>query len=180
MNKVNILNKIESSTCKFTTDTKLLLMFFHRQNPMHGQGAFTHGFARSTKVMSVSGSEANVQFSSKQPVFYFYFDPENKSLNTQSPTWFTSVTSPNEFLLFKFENKKVKNSRGVTIISANTYEDVQGIDDMYKSSFKFKRLAKGIYDIYFEKPLAPGEYGFMYAGATATMAAQVRGYMILE
>lgn len=130
--------------------------------------AFTHGFAKSTKVMSVSGSEANVQFPSKQPVFYFYFDPEQKSLNAQAPTWFASVTSPNEFLLIKFENKKVKNSRAVTTASANAYEDAQGIDDMYKTSFKFKRLEKGIYEIYFEKPIVSGEYGFMYAGATAT------------
>lgn len=130
--------------------------------------AFTHGFAKSTKVMSVSGSEANVQFHSKQPVFYFYFDPEHKSLNAQAPTWFASVTSPNEFLLIKFENKKVKNSRAVTTASANAYEDAQGIDDMYKTSFKFKRLEKGVYEIYFENPLASGEYGFMYAGATAT------------
>lgn len=130
--------------------------------------AFTHGFAKSTKVMSVSGSEANVQFRAKQPVFYFYFDPEHRSLNAQAPTWFASVTSPNEFLLIRFENKKVKNSRAVTTASANAYEDAQGIDDMYKTSFKFKRLEKGVYEIYFDKPLVSGEYGFMYAGATAT------------
>ncbi|PVD52936.1 hypothetical protein DC498_06085 [Terrimonas sp.] len=130
--------------------------------------ALSYGFAKSSKVMSVSGSEANVQFKNASPVFYFYFDPENKSLNAQAPTWFASVSSPNEFLLIKFENKKVKNSRAVTTASANAYEQAQGIDDKFKASFKFKRLEKGIYEIYFEKPLEAGEYGFMYAGATAT------------
>lgn len=130
--------------------------------------ALSYGFAKSSKVMSVSGSEANTQFTTGAPVFYFYFDPENKSLNTQAPTWFASVSSPNEFLLIKFENKKVKNSRAVTTASANAYEQAQGIDDKFKTSFKFKRIEKGIYEIYFEKPLEPGEYGFMYAGATAT------------
>ncbi|MFT3748025.1 MAG: hypothetical protein QM768_06895 [Agriterribacter sp.] len=130
--------------------------------------ALSYGFAKSSKVMSVSGSEANVQFKNTGPVFYFYFDPENKSLNAQAPTWFASVSSPNEFLLIKFENKKVKNSRAVTTASANAYEQAQGIDDRFKTSFKFKRLEKGIYEIYFEKPLEAGEYGFMYAGATAT------------
>lgn len=130
--------------------------------------ALSYGFAKSSKVMSVSGSEANVQFKSAAPVFYFYFDPENRSLNTQAPTWFASVASPNEFLLIRFENKKVKNSRAVTTASSNAYEQAQGIDDKFKASFKFKRLEKGIYEIYFETPLEPGEYGFMYAGATAT------------
>jgi hypothetical protein len=130
--------------------------------------ALSYGFAKSSKVMSVSGSEANVQFKTPSPVFYFYFDPENKSLNAQAPTWFASVSSPNEFLLIKFENKKVKNSRAVTTASANAYEQAQGIDDKFKTAFKFKKLEKGIYELYFEKGLEPGEYGFMYAGATAT------------
>lgn len=130
--------------------------------------ALSYGFAKSSKVMSVSGSEANVQFKTPNPVFYFYFDPENKSLNAQAPTWFASVSSPNEFLLIKFENKKVKNSRAVTTASSNAYEQAQGIDDKFKTAFKFKKLEKGIYELYFEKGLEPGEYGFMYAGATAT------------
>lgn len=130
--------------------------------------AVSYGFAKSSKVMSVSGTEANVQFTTGAPTFYFYFDPENKSLNEQAPTWFNSVTSPNEFLLIKFENKKVKNSRAVVTASANAYEDAQGIDDKFKASFKFKRLEKGVYELYFDTPLPPGEYGFMYAGATAT------------
>lgn len=128
----------------------------------------TGGLAKSSKVMSVSGSEANVQFRTGNPVFYFYFDPENKSLNEQAPTWFAGVSSPNEFLLIKFDNKKVKNSRAVVTASANDYEEAQGIDDNFKTSFKFKRLEKGVYELYFETPLPPGEYGFMYAGATAT------------
>ena len=141
---------------------------FSQQKNNRWATALSYGFAKSSKVMSVSGSEANVQFNTKNPVFYFYFDPENKSLNAQAPTWFASVTSPNEFLLIYFENKKVKNARAVTTASANAYEDAQGIDDKYKASFKFKRIEKGIYELYFEKGLESGEYGFMYAGATAT------------
>jgi hypothetical protein len=140
------------------------------QEKENGWGkAFTPGgFGKSSKVMSVSGKEANVQFKEKLPVIYFYFDPENKSLNSQAPTWFASVTSPNEFLLIKFETK-VKNSRAVTTASGNSYQSAQGIDDKYKRTFKFKKLEKGIYEIYFEgASLEPGEYGFMYAGATAT------------
>lgn len=129
---------------------------------------FTNGIAKSSKIMSVSGTEANVQFRTGFPTFYFYFDPENRSLNEQAPTWFASVASPNEFLLIKFENKKNKNSRAVVTASENDFEEAQGIDDQYKASFKFKRLEKGVYELYFDSPLPPGEYGFMYAGATAT------------
>lgn len=140
---------------------------FSQQKHNSWATALSYGFAKSSKVMSVSGSEANVQFKTQKPVFYFYFDPDNKSLNTQAPTWFASVSSPNEFLLIRFENKKVKNARAVTTASANAYEQAQGIDDRFKTSFKFKRVEKGIYELYFEKELEPGEYGFMYAGATA-------------
>ncbi|MGC4038820.1 MAG: hypothetical protein QM764_22880 [Chitinophagaceae bacterium] len=139
---------------------------FSQQKNNNWSKAFTHGFGKSTKVMSVSGEEANVQFKKSLPHFYFYFDPENKSLNAQAPTWFASVTSPNEFLLIKFETK-VKNSRAVTTASGNAYENAQGIDDRYKRDKKFRKLEKGIYEVYFEEGLEYGEYGFMYAGATA-------------
>lgn len=125
------------------------------------------GFAKSKKVMSVSGGSANVQFKKPKPVFYFYFDPENKSLNSQSQGWIASATSPNEFLMIKF-NTKVKNARAVTTASSNAYESASGIDDEFKHEFKFKKVEKGIYQVYFEEELASGEYGFMYAGASAT------------
>jgi hypothetical protein len=128
--------------------------------------AFTHGFGKSTQVMSVSGSEANVQFKKKLPYFYFYFDPEKKSLNSQAPTWFANATSPSEFLLIKFDTK-VKNSRAVTTASGNAYENAKGIDDKYQRTFKSRRIEKGIYEVHFEEGFEFGEYGFMYAGATA-------------
>jgi len=127
---------------------------------------FTYGFGKSTKVMTVSGSEANIQFKSKQPMFYFYFDTEHKSLNSQAPSWFSGVSSPNEFLLVKFDTQ-VKNARAVTTAAGNAYENAQGIDDKYKRTFKFRKLEKGIYELYFETNLEAGEYGFMYAGANA-------------
>lgn len=125
------------------------------------------GFAKSKKVMSVSGGSANIQFNKTKPVFYFYFDPENKSLNEQSQSWIASASSPNEFLMIKF-NTKVKNARAVTTASQNSYESAAGIDDEFKREFKFKKVEKGIYQIYFESDLENGEYGFMYAGASAT------------
>jgi hypothetical protein len=139
---------------------------FSQQKNNNWSRAFTHGFGKSTQVMSVSGSEANVQFKKKLPYFYFYFDPENKSLNSQAPTWFANATSPNEFLLIKFETK-VKNSRAVTTASGNAYENAKGIDDKYKRGYKSRRIEKGIYEVYFEDGFEYGEYGFMYAGATA-------------
>jgi len=128
---------------------------------------WTWGFAKSKKVMSVSGGSANIQFKKARPTFYFYFDPENKSLNSQAQGWMASATSPNEFLMIKF-NTKVKNARAVTTASSNAYESAAGIDDEFKHEFKFKKVEKGIYQVYFEEDLESGEYGFMYAGASAT------------
>lgn len=128
---------------------------------------WSYGFAKSKKVMSVSSAKANVQFDTKKPVFYFYFDPENKSLNAQgNNSWYANASSPNEFLMVEF--KVVKNARAVTTASRNSYESAAGIDDEFKRSFKYKKLEKGIYEVYFEEDLKPGQYGFMYAGAAAT------------
>ena len=128
---------------------------------------WSYGFAKSKKIMSVSSSHANAQFDIKKPVFYFYFNPDNNSLNTQAGSWYANASSPNEFLLVKF-NTKVKNSRAVTTASHNSYESAAGIDDEFKKEFKYKKIEKGIYQVYFENDLEAGEYGFMYAGASAT------------
>jgi hypothetical protein len=136
---------------------------------------WSYGFAKSKKVMSVSGSKANIQFNIKRPYFYFYFDPQQNSLNAQSSSWYANATNPNEFLLVKF-NTKVKNSRAVATASQNYYEYASGVDDEFKVSYKFQKLAKGIYEVYFEEDLLPGEYGFMYAGTISNTSGSPKVY----
>lgn len=126
------------------------------------------GFAKSTTKMSVSGARANLQVTEKKPVFYFVFNitSEDKGINSQTPLWFTNASSPNEFMLVKFLTGKDNKVREVVVASGNDYSGTaQGVDDKQKISFKYTRLEKGIYEIYFEEDLQPGEYCFMYAGS---------------
>jgi hypothetical protein len=130
--------------------------------------ALSYGIAKTKMKSTLSGSEANLQIEEKSPVFYFYFDPgssNNFGTTEGHPFWFTSVSSPNEFLLVKFAI--TKKSREVVTGSWNEYAGISsGIDDKNKVAFKYEKLSKGVYKVYFEKPLKSGEYSFMYAGSS--------------
>lgn len=130
--------------------------------------SLTYGVAKVKSKLSVSGNKANLQLQEKKPMFYFYFNNEQKNLNQQVSSFFASATNPNEFMLVKFELKRGKSSRDITVGSANAYEGSStGVDDENKRNFKFKKLTAGIYEVYFDTDLAPGEYCFMYAGSVS-------------
>lgn len=138
--------------------------------------ALTYGLAKTKQKMSVSGKAANLQISNRKPTFYFVFTAAEKNLNQQMPSWFDNATSPNEFVLVKFNSNK-NNNREITTGSANNYSgEVQGIDDKQKQSFQSKKLAKGVYQITFENSLEQGEYCFMYAGAIVQNAGNPKVY----
>lgn len=138
--------------------------------------AVTYGLAKTKSKMSVSGEHANLQLTSKRPVFYFSFTSEKKNFNDQMPVWFASATNPGEFLLVKFSSGK-KNTREVAVGSMNSFEGTSsGIEDEHKISFKFKKLFPGIYEVYFEQDLPPGEYCFMYAAAMTGGTSSPRVY----
>jgi hypothetical protein len=83
-------------------------------------------------------------------------------LNEQGSSIIANATNPNEFMLVRFE--KSKSGREITVGSFNYYSgSAEGVDN--RKGFKVNKVAKGIYEIYFDNPLEPGEYCFMYAGA---------------
>jgi hypothetical protein len=125
------------------------------------------GFAKSTTKVSLSGGSANAQLDNGKPVFYFVFNStKDGGINSQAPLWFTSATSPNEFMLIKFITGKNKKIRDVVVASGNDYSGTaQGVDENQKKPFKYNKLENGLYEIYFEEALEPGEYCFMYAGS---------------
>lgn len=137
-------------------------------------GAFVRnisgGFAKSTTKVSLSGGSANAQLNSGKPVFYFVFNSaKDAGINSQAPIWFTNATSPNEFMLVKLITGKSKKVRDVVVASGNDYAGTaQGVDENQKKSFKYNKLENGIYEIYFEEAVEPGEYCFMYAGSMST------------
>lgn len=138
----------------------------YSQNKSKGglASAFTYGLAKVKAAVTLDGSQAQFQITEKQPEFYFYFDNSAPS-NQNSNWWFTTATSPNEFLLVALSLNK--ETREVTTGSANITGSSSGVDDKNRADFRVEKMAQGIYRVYFETPIS-GEYCFMYAGSVPT------------
>lgn len=131
--------------------------------------SLTYGLAKTKARSSLNGISSNFNIEDNKPSFYFYFNTSNSSNfgeNSNSLMWFNNATSPNEFILVKFN--VTKKSRDVITGSWNTYEGMSsGIDESNKIPFRYEKTAKGVYKVYTEKPLINGQYCFMYAGSAS-------------
>lgn len=122
----------------------------------------SYGIAKNNLVSTVSGSASHLKIKGSAPEFYFYFD--NNS-NPQGDSWFFSTaTSPNEFVIVKLKEKK--DSREMTVGDANAYGSSSGVPEKMKVPFDYQQVSEGIYKVTFSKPLKEGEYCFLYASTT--------------
>jgi hypothetical protein len=137
----------------------------YSQNKSRGgfMSAMTYGISKVKMSATIDGKNAHFQLNDTSPVFYFYFDISGNSISQTSDWWFSAATSPNEFLLVKLtENSK---TREVTTASASIISgSSSGVEDDNKISFKVEKVSRGIYKVFFDKPIS-GEYCFMYAGS---------------
>ena len=124
--------------------------------------ALSYGIAKVKVGVTLDGVSSHMQIQEQKPEFYFYFDITKNSLSQNSNWWFSTATSPNEFILVDFTIKR--KSRDVEIGSASILGSSSGVADKNKIPFKFDKVAPGIYKVYFEKPIS-GEFCFMYAGS---------------
>jgi len=139
--------------------------------------ALSYGIAKVKSKAVLSGPTANLKFpQSAANSFYFIF-PKNGGGNIGNEgnqnLWISSATSPNEFVLIKFKsiNTSKQKAREVVTGSYGTYSGFSnGIPDDNKVAFRSEKLSSGLYRIYFESPLAPGEYAFLHAGGSASSA----------
>ena len=123
---------------------------------------YSYGIAKDKLVSTVSGPASHLKIKSSAPVFYFYFE---NNTNPQADNWFfATATSPNEFVLVKFKEKK--DSREMTVGDANAYGSSSGVPEKMKVQFDIEQVAAGIYMVTFSQPLKEGEYCFMYASQT--------------
>ncbi|HYM95075.1 MAG TPA: hypothetical protein VET23_13100, partial [Chitinophagaceae bacterium] len=83
--------------------------------------ALTYGIAKTKQKATLSGAKANLQIEDSLPYFYFYFDrAQGGNLNNSSNImWFSTATSPNEFILVNFTIESNKKSREVVTGSWN-------------------------------------------------------------
>jgi len=120
--------------------------------------ALTYGIAKVKFKAALAGQSAPLQIDVARPVFYFYFEVKNSGLSSNS----SYATSPNEFVLVRFNSKS--NTREITVSQANAFGAQSGTMDKSARSFKVEKLGPGIYRVIPQEDLSEGEYGF-YNGA---------------
>ncbi len=148
----------------------------------HMAGALTAAAKKKVKAI-VANSHANME-TGRRPLFLFYFGDEAdkaadsqpqtnqndpmamlkaiQNMNTADKIKFSGISSPNEMRLIKADEDK--NERSFVASSASGMVKESGIDSDFIRQFKFERLESGLYQVFFEKPLEPGEYMFVYGG----------------
>jgi hypothetical protein len=129
----------------------------------------TYGLAKTKAKAVLSGVSANMKIEDANPVFYFVF-PKGDASEANTFNIYGGASSPNEFVLIKFKVINTSKAKGREVVTGSfgTYSGFSsGIDDQDKVPYKFTKLSTGIYKIYFEQPVAVGEYAFIYAGGTA-------------
>jgi hypothetical protein len=135
--------------------------------------AVTYGIAKIKFKASLSGASAPLQVPVARPVFYFYFEVKNAGLSTNS----YYATSPNEFVLVKFDQKA--NSREVTVSQANAFGAQSGTMDKAARAFTVEKLSPGVYRVMPQQDLAEGEYGFYNgSGAQGASVAKIFDFSI--
>lgn len=120
------------------------------------ESALTFGIAKVKFLAVVQGRNAVVTSGDPNMVSYFYFEEPGSALTYAS---FEGPTSPNEFALLKFDEKK--DSRETVVMASNMFGTSSGTDQKASIRFSFTRLRPGVYKVTPNAPLLPGEYCFL-------------------
>ena len=120
--------------------------------------ALTGGLTKVKFKAALAGSNASLQVDVPKPVFYFYFEVKNAGLSSNS----YYATSPNEFVLVKFDAKS--NSREVTVSQMNAFGAQSGTMDKAARGFTVEKLGPGVFRVTPQMDLNDGEYGFYNGG----------------
>lgn len=138
--------------------------------PSSASGAKTTGngsllFPFNTRLI-VPGEKSHTIQNTHNPNFYFYFNVSDQNVSDFGSENSLAAQSQEEFSLVQF--KKKNSDREVTIGKLSLYLGVvvthrQGIDPKYTIPFQADEISKGTFKISFEKPLASGDYGFIFS-----------------
>ena len=134
------------------------------------KSAMTYGIAKMKWKAVVRGAHANVRSSDGNMAFYFYFEESNAGLSHAS---FGGTTTPNEFTLLKFDEKK--DARETVVMQANAFGASSGTDEKANTGFDFTKLRPGVYKVVPKTPLKPGEYCFLSSSGVGAYGAGSAG-----
>jgi hypothetical protein len=134
--------------------------------------ALTGGIASLSMKTVLPNAGARTRSPNGAPVFYFYFDQASQSLSNGASgnIWGigpgAAVTSPNEFSLVRFNVKK--NGREAKVGSFNIGGAKSGVMDKDRINFSYEEVRPGVFKVFPDATLEPGEYGFLYSMSTGS------------
>jgi len=134
------------------------------------KSAMTYGIAKVKWKAVVRGNHSNIKTGDSGVVFYFYFEESSAGLSHAS---FGGTTTPNEFTLLKFEEKK--DSRETVVMQGNVFGASSGTDEKANTGFSFTKLRPGVYRVVPNDPLKPGEYCFLSSSGVGPYGAGSAG-----
>jgi hypothetical protein len=134
------------------------------------KSAMTYGIAKITWKAVVRGAHANVKTGDSAVTFYFYFEESNAGLSHAS---FGETTTPNQFTLLKFDEKK--DARETVVMQGNAFGASSGTDEKAHTGFSFTKLRPGVFKVVPDDTLKPGEYCFLSSSGMGPYGAGSAG-----
>ena len=144
----------------------------YTQGKMSGAftSALTYGAAKMKWKAIVRGSHANMKTADSSTVFYFYFEKLGAGLSYGA---FGGTSTPNEYTLLRFDDKK--DSRETVVMKGSMWGTSSGTDKKADTGFTFEKLQPGVYKVTPNASLKPGEYCFIGASGGGAFAAGAAG-----
>jgi hypothetical protein len=144
--------------------------------------AFTAGIASASVKAVLPGATAQRQTTERQPTFFVFFDPPGANQSAVFSTGFgNAVITPNELSLVDLMEKK--DRREARVGSLNIAGAKTGVMDKDQIPFSYEQIAPYVFKIMPDRPLEPGEYGFLFAlvgGAGPGLSGGVAGARVFD
>ena len=150
----------------WTTPAKLQILRPSKASGVRSSGNGSIAFPMKT-ILVMRGATGHVQIQDTTPEFYFYFNPSDEKVSDFGMENSMAAQSPDEFSAIRFKPKG--SDREVVIGKFSAYGNVavgvrRGIDPKYIIPFQALEVSSGVFKVSFDKPLAAGEYAFVFTG----------------
>ena len=135
----------------------------------------TSGLAPLKVKTAIPNATSKLKVRTARPTCYFYFDSANPTAGIAG-LYFSSigssVTSPNEFTVVKFQSKK--GVREVTTGKASAFGGATyGLVDKDKISFTSSVISPGVFKVTIDNEMPKGEYAFVNSNGGGANAGAI-------
>ncbi len=128
----------------------------------HILSSLTYGIKSVKSKAVINGAGSMTRLQSSSPTFYFCFEETETGLSYETK----GATNPSEFLLVQFTVDHKKHHRWFVTGKMNAWAGAQsGAPPKALRVTSHEKVFAGVYRVTPQAVLAPGEYGFYYAGS---------------